>query len=177
MVQGASGGDNPTNNPKNPSHIYNNFKEALIYSRLEDTKNMTLALELVVRKRHPRGKTIRYRTLEAVTTIHLAAQGIPTDPEELEQKIRGAYARRGLTLDLDQPQDHNVGWALNIAARLGKYPDEVAFELQDRIAALVRREGPRLLQRFRNGEEPFAEPAARAPQPEDDDEEAVDDPV
>lgn len=105
MVQGASEGDNPTNNPKNPSHIYNNFKEALIYSRLEDTKNMTLALELVVRKRHPRGKTIRYRTLEAVTIIHLAAQGIPTDPEELEQKIRGAYARRGLTLDLDQVCD------------------------------------------------------------------------
>jgi hypothetical protein len=83
------------------ANTYQELEDAMRMSRLEDHHTLMAALRLLVRRTHPKGKTICFPIPEAADDLALGCKGLPKDIKELEQLTRKAFQRRDRELDLE----------------------------------------------------------------------------
>lgn len=83
----------------NPAVFYGTLEGSYRLSRLEEPGTLTTALRHLTRMKHPKGYKICFNVLEEVDRVRLRQEDLPTDPDQLQELVGKAMARRGETLD------------------------------------------------------------------------------
>lgn len=85
--------------PVDPAPIYSRITEATLIQRIEEPKNFQIAQYKVIKNIVHEGETICFPMSELSMDMHLAREGLPTDPELLDKLIIDACARRNIEYD------------------------------------------------------------------------------
>lgn len=82
-----------------PAPLYARITEASLLQRIEEPKNFQIAQYKVIKNLVHEGDSICFPMSELSMDMHLAREGLPTDPELLDKLIIEACARRNITYD------------------------------------------------------------------------------
>lgn len=85
-----------------PENVYTNLEGIYNRVKLENPVNLNRALMYITRKLHEQGHAICFPEPEAVTRLALAAEGIPTNPEELATLINDTFRARNEEISYDE---------------------------------------------------------------------------
>lgn len=87
---------------KNLNLMYEDFEINLRISRLEDCKNLGLALRHIIRNKHPKGVSITFPQPEAIDRILLKSANLPTELNALSELVENVYKRRNEKLNIEE---------------------------------------------------------------------------
>lgn len=85
-----------------PGGLYPIMEDAMQLARLEDSRNLMVALRHVVRTLHPDGARVCFPCPELHDRLVLVSSGLPADPHELLRLIQRALRRRNQPFDFDE---------------------------------------------------------------------------
>lgn len=80
--------------------VYQDLEDNMRLSRLEEERNLILALRHLVRNLHEGGGCIAFPTPQAVDRIQLRCSNLPTEPRQLLELVERVFCRRGEYLNL-----------------------------------------------------------------------------
>lgn len=86
----------------NPQRTYNKIELNMKLCRLEEERNLLIALRHLVRLLHEGGRQIAFPLPEAVDKIQLRCSNLPTEPQELMNLLTQVFERRNETLNLNE---------------------------------------------------------------------------
>lgn len=99
--EGTKAGETSRNQPNyDPTSMYENLEDSMRKRRLERPEVRRMALMHVARWCMPEGERIRYPIPDSMIRLLLAAENIPTEPNELLELIYRAYEDRGIVFSL-----------------------------------------------------------------------------
>lgn len=89
-------------NEINPHKVYGSIELRMKLCRLEEERNLIIALRHLVRLTHEGGKQIAFPTPEAVDRIQLRCSNLPTEPQDLMTLLTQVFERRNEKLNLHE---------------------------------------------------------------------------